>query len=210
MVTRHLVIMVKEPRPGWVKTRLGRGIGMVAAAWWFRHQVARLLRDMGNDPRWLTWLAVTPDAAGLASRVWPRKIRRWPQGGGDLGDRMRRIFATLPRGKVVIVGADVPQLRASDIAGAFAALGSHDAVIGPAPDGGYWLIGLRRGSRPVPEQLFCGVRWSGEHAMADTVPTLGTLRIATIASLADVDTAADLARLSRHRIRSISGQRSLG
>jgi len=55
--------MVKEPRPGRVKSRLGRDIGMVAAAWWFRHQVKRLLRAV-EDPRWQVVLAVSPDNAG--------------------------------------------------------------------------------------------------------------------------------------------------
>ena len=76
---RYLIVMVKEPRPGRVKSRLGRDIGMVAAAWWFRHQVARLLRDV-EDPRWQVVLAVSPDHAGLNSRVWPAHLPRVAQG----------------------------------------------------------------------------------------------------------------------------------
>ncbi len=57
---RRLVVMVKAPRPGRVKTRLGRQIGMVPAAWWMRHQTTRLLRRL-RDPRWDIWLAVAPD-----------------------------------------------------------------------------------------------------------------------------------------------------
>lgn len=187
-----LVVMVKEPRPGRVKTRLGRDIGMTTAAWWFRHQVRRLLRRV-RDPRWHVVLAVAPDRDGLLSRVWPEDLPRIPQGSGDLGDRMGRVFRTLPPGPVAIIGADVPGVTRTRIAEAFAALGAHDAVFGPAPDGGYWLIGLKRVG-PVPGALFHGVRWSTAHALADTEASLPGLRIAHVATLGDVDTVADLRR----------------
>lgn len=181
--------MMKEPRPGRVKTRLGRDIGHVRAAWWFRQHCRRLLRDL-RDPRWQTVLAVAPDIAALTGRCWPADLPRVPQGPGDLGDRMGRVFHTQPPGPVVIIGADIPGITRARIARAFAALGDHDAVLGPAEDGGYWLIGLKR-IRPVPPGLFSGVRWSTEHAMADTRATL-TGPVALIDRLSDVDTAADL------------------
>lgn len=83
--------MLKEPRPGRVKTRLGRDIGMIAAAWWFRHQTQRLLRGL-RDPRWDLVLAVAPDTQGMKSRVWPGDLLRIPQGRGDLGARMTRVL----------------------------------------------------------------------------------------------------------------------
>lgn len=185
-----LVVMVKEPRPGRVKTRLGRDIGMPAAAWWFRHQTRALLRRI-EDPRWRVVLAVAPDREGMASRVWPAHLQRWPQGPGNLGDRMARVFRQAPPGPVCIVGADIPGITRHHIAAAFAALGPAEAVIGPAPDGGYWLIGLKR-SRAVPRGLFDGVRWSSAHARADTRQRLQGMRIAEVAQLADVDTVDDL------------------
>ena len=181
--------MVKEPRPGRVKTRLGRGIGMVGAAWWFRWQTRALLRRL-EDPRWVLVLAVSPDAEGTASRVWPAHLPRVPQGRGDLGHRMGRLFRDLPPGPVVIVGADIPGLTRRHVADAFAALGRAPSVIGPAPDGGYWLIGLRRTQLPSA-RLFDGVRWSTRHARTDTERTLPR-PIAHVATLRDVDTAADL------------------
>jgi len=189
-VNRTLVVMLKEPRPGRVKTRLGRDIGMVAAAWWFRHQVRRLLRRV-TDPRWTVVLAVAPDRAGMASRVWPAHLARIPQGGGDLGDRMGRALRNAPVGPVCVIGGDIPDINAARIAEAFKALGANDAVFGPADDGGYWLIGLRR-LRAIPPNLFSGVRWSTEHALKDTEATLSGHTIAHVAVLRDVDTAADL------------------
>ncbi|GLQ35708.1 hypothetical protein GCM10007939_19910 [Amylibacter marinus] len=191
----QLYIMVKQPRAGRVKTRLGRDIGMAASAWWFRHSVARHIRALSADPRWETVLAVSPDVEGMASRVWPRNLRRWPQGGGDLGARMGRILHRAPKGPVIIIGADIPDITPALIHKAFKSLNNHDAVIGPAPDGGYWLVGHRRAGRCVPRDLFKGVRWSSETARADTIASLSGQSVALIDTLRDVDTLADLRAL---------------
>lgn len=183
-------MMVKEPKPGRVKTRLGRDIGMVGAAWWFRHQTRRLIRRI-HDPRWQVVLAVAPDVAGLQSRVWPAHLPRWPQGRGHLGDRMARMLAQVPFGPACIIGADIPGITRMHLAQAFRALGDHDAVFGPAPDGGYWLVGLKH-PRRQPAGLFQNVRWSGPHALADSRATLPRHRIAEVASLHDVDEIDDL------------------
>lgn len=188
---RTLIVMVKEPRPGRVKTRLGRDIGVIPATWWFRHQSARLLRTL-RDPRWQTLLAVAPDRA-VASRVWPADLPRLPQGNGNLGARMKRMLRSVGNGPVCLIGADIPGIRPTHIARAFAALGSHDAVFGPAADGGYWLVGAKHPAR-LPKGLFSGVRWSSEHALADTLATLPGWRIALTDTLRDVDTGADLPR----------------
>lgn len=188
-----LVIFVKLPRAGRVKTRLGREIGMTQAAWWFRHQMARLIRRVGHDPRWRTVLAVSPDGEGLTSRAFPPDLPRWPQGPGDLGDRMRRALIALGPGPVAIIGADVPDISAAHIARAFAALGQSDLVFGPSTDGGYWLVGSRC-AHAVRQRLFTGVRWSSETALADSVQSAGSCRTAMLDTLSDVDTAADLQR----------------
>ena len=193
MSARHLVVMLKEPRAGRVKTRLGRDIGMVAAAWWVRHQTARLLRRL-DDPSWRLVLAVAPDRAATA-RAWPAPLPRVAQGPGDLGHRMGRILRRFPPGPVIIVGGDIPGITPAHIVRAFRALGDHDAVLGPATDGGYWLIGLKRTAAP-PATLFRDVRWSTGHALTDTIATLPGHRIALTDTLHDIDTAADLARLS--------------
>ena len=180
--------MVKVPRPGRVKTRLGRDIGMTAAAWWFRHQTNALIRRL-RDPRWHIVLAVTPDHEGLQFRAWPRDIERIPQGAGDLGARMARVLRSTP-GPTLLIGADIPGITRVNIARAFDALGSSSSAIGPATDGGYWCVALRHPAYP-PRRMFDGVRWSSEHALDDTLPTLPQ-PVARLAQLADVDCADDL------------------
>ena len=185
-----LVVMVKEPHPGRVKTRLGRDIDLTASAWWFRHQVGALLRRI-EDPRWDTILAVAPDVEGLTSRIWPAHLPRVAQGRGDLGHRMSRLLRGLPNGLVCIIGADIPDITRPRIAEAFNALGNHEAVFGPAPDGGYWLIGMKR-ARPPRADILTDVRWSSEHALTDSARSLGDVSIAYVATLRDVDTVGDL------------------
>ncbi len=136
-------------------------------------------------------LAVDPGRA-VTECFWPERIALLPQGGGDLGSRMHRIFASLPPGPAVIVGSDIPAIRPAHIAEAFKLLGKADAVLGPAHDGGYWLIGLKR--MPTVLRPFAGVRWSSAYALADTVANLDGERVAFASMLSDVDSAADFRR----------------
>lgn len=184
----RLVMMAREPRAGRVKSRLAASIGPAEALRFYRTTLARVLRSVGGDPRWHTMLAVTPDSA-TDSPVWPAHVGRLAQGGGDLGERMQRIFNRLPPGPTLIVGSDIPGIRAGHVARAFALLGRHDAVFGPAEDGGYWLIGLRR--RPRIPRLFHDVRLSSEHALADTLANCRDLSVGLADTLSDVDTAED-------------------
>jgi rSAM/selenodomain-associated transferase 1 len=183
---RYLVIMAKSPRLGVAKRRLGAEIGAVAALRFYRNCLNRTCWRLGSDPRWQTLLAVTPDRELLA-RDWPENIPLLAQGAGDLGQRMHRIFAKLPPGDVIIIGSDIPAIDPSHVAQAFHALGRADAVFGPATDGGYWLVGLKR--RPAALNAFADVRWSGPHALADTLANLDGKNIALTATLSDVDEA---------------------
>jgi glycosyltransferase A (GT-A) superfamily protein (DUF2064 family) len=103
---------------------------------------------------------------------------------------MHRACRRIPRGRVAIIGCDIPEASAADVAAAFRALGHADAAFGPATDGGYWLVALgpRRPARP-----FAAVRWSGPHALADTRANFAGRRVALLRTLRDVDTAADFA-----------------
>lgn len=194
MPSNLLIIFAKQPIAGRVKTRLGQDIGTVAATWWFRHQSARLMRRLSLNPRWQVMLAVSPDTA-VTSAIWPAQFPRLAQGSGDLGERMAKALTRFRRPSIV-VGTDIPGITPAHIERAFAALGSHDAVFGPAEDGGYWLIGLS-GRRPAPQDFLRSVRWSSAHALSDSIATLpADWRITQIDTLRDVDTAADLAQLS--------------
>lgn len=189
-----LVVMARAPRLGVGKRRLAAEAGDLAAWRFARENMRRLLRELGGDPRWKLRVAVTPDRAAVEG-VAGWKVPLLPQGGGDLGERMGRLLLSLPPGPAVILGSDVPGVTRDKVAGAFAALGRHDWVLGPSPDGGYWLIGARR--RPVLRLPFAGVRWSSAHARADTLANLERhgAKVALVEELADVDTAEDLRRL---------------
>ena len=203
---RRLVLMVKVPALGRTKSRLAREIGAVRASAFYRHTVTAVLSRVGSARDWRTILCVTPDSA-RSSPIWPLHYARLPQGMGDLGQRMQRVMDRLPPGPVLIIGTDVPGIRAEHVREAFRMLGRHDAVLGPSPDGGYWLVGLKRTPR-VPRAFDC-VRWSSAHARADTERNLSGVRIAKAATLADVDEAGDLARVSGvpgRRILSVSAR----
>lgn len=190
---RRVVVMGRPPLMGRNKSRLAAEVGPAEATRFYRHSVARLLARLGADERWETVLcANAPGRARFA--CWPEGTLRMDQGGGDLGARMARAFAALPPGPAVILGTDTPQVEPADVAAAFRALGRHDAAFGPAEDGGYWLVGLAR-RRPAPG-LFAGVRWSTEHALADTEASLPPrFSSARLRWMRDVDEAADLAAL---------------
>lgn len=189
-----LLVFAKAPVIGGAKTRLARGVGKVEALRRHRAMSAQILRRL-QDPRWTTLIATSPERA-LFRRfsAWPQGLGRVAQGSGDLGKRQGRLLGAL-RGPAAVVGTDSPDMRRADIAAAFRMLGRSDAVIGPAADGGYWLLALRA---PAPAGLFDGVRWSHPETRADLEARLGACgltRIAHLRTLRDIDTADDLAAL---------------
>lgn len=196
MLKPTLFIFAKAPAPGRVKTRLARSIGDDAACGVYVELLARTIDALADAPAWRTVLAVTPDDAVATDAVWPRATLRAPQGDGDLGARMHRALATARRGlPVVIVGSDIADIAARHVAEAFDALDRHDLVIGPAVDGGYWLIGT---AEAPPPDLFDGVRWSSPFALADTIANVRGMTVARLAScLEDVDDAESYARFLR-------------
>ncbi len=197
-MTRHLVVFARAPRLGRTKRRLAAGIGATEALRFYRLTLAGLLRRLGDDPRWTTWLCITPDGE-RDSPAFRRLPNRMPQGAGDLGARMTRPFHRLPPGPVVLVGSDIPGLEARHVWRAFGLLGTHELVFGPAADGGFWLVGARR-RRALPPALFAGVRWSTPTVLADTMRGLPAgLACALADTLEDVD---DLAGYRRFRASS--------
>ena len=185
-----VILFARAPRLGAVKRRLAKGIGDRAALRFYQRTLAATARPIARDRRWRTVLATTPRGARTDwARFVPRGTALMDQPRGDLGARMEGCMRRHTR--AVLVGSDIPDLRPADIADAIRALGRADAVFGPATDGGYWLVGLgpRRPARP-----FARVRWSGEHALADTMANFRGWRVALLRRLQDVDTAEDLAR----------------
>ena len=181
-----VVVFARAPRLGTVKRRLARDIGDRAALRFHKDTLVALLRGLCRERRFRTVLALTPD--GARDRL-PVRVPRMAQGRGDIGQRMDRACRTWPRRNVAIIGSDIPDAGAADLRAAFRALGSHDAVFGPAEDGGYWLVALR--SRR-PAQPFDNARWSTPYALADTLRNFSKRRVAFGRTLRDVDTACDL------------------
>ena len=198
---RRLVIMVKQPIAGRVKTRLGRDIGAVAATMFYRHTMGNVAGRLFRDTRWQTLLSVAP-AAAIKSAQLPGGIRRVPQINCDLGARMQAIFGLPGRGPIVIIGTDIPEVRPSHISAAFSALGSNEMVFGPATDGGFWLVGMRRTPRII--KAFRSVRWSSPDTLQDCFAGLAANQIGTVRMLRDVDDMCDL-----KLVKSTTGRRIL-
>jgi glycosyltransferase A (GT-A) superfamily protein (DUF2064 family) len=194
---RHLVIFARRPAYGVGKRRLAAEIGDLAAWRFQRFALAALLRELAADPRWMTWLAITPDRPTR----WARAARVIAQGQGDLGRRLTELMRRLPGGAVVVLGSDAPQVTRQDVAAAFHRLGPCDAAFGPAVDGGFWLVGVsRRGRRRAP---FQAVRWSTAHALTDTLDNLRGRPVGFLRRLEDVDDAASLRRVGGARLGSV-------
>ena len=131
-------------------------------------------------------LALSPRGALRHRDIPGPGLRHIDQGQGDLGRRMARALR-LAGGPAVLVGTDIPDLSPAIVAQAFHALRSRDVVLGPAEDGGYWLVGV---NDPALAR-FDGVRWSTRHALADTRAKLKHRRVVLLAPLADIDTPED-------------------
>ena len=193
-VASQLVVLARWPAPGRCKRRLASSLGVEAAARVQARLTGHTLavaRQLGIE------LVLAVD--GLA----PRAARRLGdqlgvgrivlQGRGGLGVRMQRQFqraATERARRVVLIGSDLPQLERADLASAFAALDHQEAVLGPACDGGYWLIGLRR---PEPA-LMEGIAWGSEQVLEQTLAALARrgLEPALLPWRRDLDRGEDL------------------
>ncbi len=180
--------MARAPMAGRAKTRLAAKIGVAEAIRFYRAMSRSLAIRLGNDPRWETIIAVTPDDE-VANLSWPAHLPRIPQGAGNLGDRMQRLLDMSRGRRAMVIGSDIPGIKPAHIATAISALGQKPAVFGQAPDGGFWLVGSR-GTPRVPD-FFSGIRWSSQHTLADTIKKLGAENIALIDHLEDVDESAE-------------------
>lgn len=186
----QLIIFTRYPIAGQAKTRLIPALGAEGAA--------RLQREMTE------YAVQQARASGAAVEVQftegsPDLMRNWlgpdlsytEQSTGDLGERMAHAFEShfnTGAERVVLIGADCPENRTENIAAAFRALETHDVAIGPARDGGYYLIGL---TRPQP-QLFHGINWGSDQVLKQTLSAAQALSVHALPEWSDVDEASDI------------------
>ena len=191
----HLIIFVKEPRVGKVKTRLADDIGPINATFWYRRQLNHLLNNFKRSSPYAKHLFVTPHRGLKYFRPYTRQgWRLCCQSPGDLGKKMASAFFSVGHGPKLLIGSDIPAVSRQHIRLAFKQLNSVDAIFGPAQDGGYWLIGL---SRFVMPPNLKHVRWSSKYALSDTLSKFGPkLSVKLIQTLKDVDRGSDLKTLS--------------
>jgi rSAM/selenodomain-associated transferase 1 len=189
-----LIVFVKAPRPGKVKTRIAEVIGPQPACDAYLALVEILIGNLRTLPN--VQVRYSPDDALLEIPRWVQPT--WTtaaQGEGDLGERLKAAFRDgfkTGAERVVIIGSDAPEITHDDIEAAWRALGENDLVLGPAEDGGYWLIGLRA-ERP---ELFERIAWSTATVFEETVARSKATGLKThlLRRLADIDTIEDLRR----------------
>jgi hypothetical protein len=207
-MTALLIIFAKEPRPGQVKTRLSPPLSPVEAAQLYHSFLQDILEEMARVPEVRLAVGFSPlGAQGFFRDLAPPGTDLFPQEGADLGERMARAFA---RGfaagcaPLVLRGSDVPDLPAAVISEAkeVLAAGQAQVVLGPCPDGGYYLVGL---SEPQP-LLFQGPAWSSSTVLADTVNLARrlNLKVHHLPPWPDIDTYDNL-RAFLNRVCPVGG-----
>lgn len=181
----RIALFTRWPAPGQAKTRLIPAIGAEAAAALHKRLTERTIATVraANLP-----LEIRSTGAPVAQfQTWlGQGTTIIDQGTGDLGQRLARAAATLP---VLLLGADIPDLEPHHLTAAAAALATNPAVIGPAEDGGYWLLGL---AAPAPH-LFENIAWGTETVLETTLSRL-TPQPPLLPRLADLDRPEDLPR----------------
>ncbi|MDG4475284.1 TIGR04282 family arsenosugar biosynthesis glycosyltransferase [Thiovibrio frasassiensis] len=199
----RLILFTRYPEPGRTKTRLIPALGPQGAAALQRRMsetiVARMAEFASQYP--ISAEIRYADGNQQAMEGWLAKssIPCLDQGGGNLGDRLQRAFSqAFAQGaqRVVVIGADCPSLTPALFARAFTALKNQDLVLGPARDGGYYLLGL---NRPAPA-LFQDIPWGSGEVLAATMKQAQTLNLSThtLETLADVDRPEDLRHFDHH------------
>lgn len=199
--SEHLLIFAREPVLGRVKTRLAADIGPEAALATYRELLALTAAAVAAAQVPATvWLAEAPTEstpgvhASAARPEWPGLPWQVQPAADSLGARMAHAFAeafAAGAGRVVIIGTDCPGLTADLLQQAFVQLATHDLVVGPADDGGYYLLGMKK----LHASLFINKQWSTAAVLPATLADaehLG-LRVAQLPTLADIDSGSDLA-----------------
>ncbi len=193
-----LVIFVKAPRLGMVKSRLATSIGERDACDAYKKMAEVLLANLRGLQN--IEIRFSPDEAEGELRQWLGENFIFArQGSGDLGEKLNRAFQeNFDAGaqRVVVIGSDCPYVTAEDIEIASNSLASHDVVLGPATDGGYWLIGLRA----LQSVLFKNIPWSAESVLETTLTRIreAQLSFRLLHKLDDIDVAEDWQKFLRN------------
>lgn len=191
-----------------MKTRLAQAVGSETALDTYQTLVEVITAKLaGVKP---TELHFAP--ADAETEILPWLNDDWTTGAqceGDLGQKLVHAFEQAfdrDSDRVVIIGSDCPYVNETDIQDAFAALDKHDVAIGPATDGGYWLIGL---GKPQPE-LFAEINWSTETVLAETESTAEAMGLSLhrLRELSDVDNVADLMRFHEWSLSQAASETS--
>lgn len=186
-------LFLKYPEPGRVKTRLAKDIGDERAADFSRRIAEYVLKKtLSPDRRYFRIVFYSPETRRQYFQDWLGEEILLPQTGADVGERMQHaITAMFDRGaeKAIVVGTDIPDLRREIIETAFQRLDDADIVIGPAMDGGYYLIGMHS---PHPE-VFRNIIWSTGTVLRETLDIIKKrgLRCSFVPELHDVDGLED-------------------
>jgi rSAM/selenodomain-associated transferase 1 len=192
--TAHLLIFARHPELGRVKTRLAAGIGAAAALAVYQELLEHTYTaTAGVAAHKTVWLAEAPTQPNALPEQWSRYEQKL-QVPGDLGQKMQAAFSHAflhEASAAVIIGTDCPGLTEALLTEAYVALATHDVVIGPAEDGGYYLLGMNE----LYGELFSSKSWSTDSVLAHTLADAARLglRVAQLPTLRDVDDAADLA-----------------
>ena len=188
----QILIFTKPPRIGLAKTRLAKSLGSAVSARRIATALqAQTMRATLNGA-WDTVLYTAPDKEldNSLGGIWPLHLERRSQGPGNLGDRLSKGLREAPPGPVLFIGSDAPDISTALLRQAVRALNRHDAVFGPAQDGGFWLFGINKSTRT--KSPFYNVRWSGPHAMEDVWANLPVeASVAVLPQLIDIDEAKD-------------------
>lgn len=188
----QILIFTKPPRIGLAKTRLAKSLGSAVSARRIATALqAQTMRATLNGA-WDTVLYTAPDKEldNSLGGIWPLHLERRSQGPGNLGDRLSKGLREAPPGPVLFIGSDAPDISTALLRQAVRALNRHDAVFGPAQDGGFWLFGINKSTRT--KSPFYNVRWSGPHAMEDVWANLSVeASVAVLPQLIDIDEAKD-------------------
>jgi rSAM/selenodomain-associated transferase 1 len=196
MQNRGLIVFIKYPQPGQVKSRLAKDFDSAFAAGLYKAFVLDILECAVKGDWQLRIYFDPPEKETEIKKLFGNDHEYRPQRGADLGTRMKNAFADcFSEGfkSVVLIGSDFPDLHMKIIEDAFALLDStNDAVIGPAADGGYYLIGLK--IETFLPDIFFGLPWSTVSVFSETVKILQACgqRIEILQEWHDVDTRDDL------------------